>query len=185
MKSLSRIFVVLIILNLMIGTFALAGEKSKAEEQTFTISGLVGLPGVVMQGLPGNPVTDKNGNYSVAIEHGWSGTVMPVKEGYAFDPPSRSYSQVTATQTSQDFNANVITFIISGSVGQEGVTMIGLPDEVMSDSDGSYRTTIPYRWSGKVTPQKEGFIFTPPAKTYTPARKDQTYQNYVSNTTMP
>jgi len=33
----------------------------EATQQTFTISGSVGLPGVTMQGLPGAPVTDENG----------------------------------------------------------------------------------------------------------------------------
>src|SRR5512135_1530875 len=47
-----------------------------------------GISGVVMNGLPGNPSTDSNGYYSVALSIGWSGTVTPSKSGYTFTPSS-------------------------------------------------------------------------------------------------
>jgi hypothetical protein len=37
-----------------------------ASEQTCTISGTAGLPGVTLQGVPGAPVTDPQGHYSVS-----------------------------------------------------------------------------------------------------------------------
>ena len=39
------------------------------------------LPGVVMSGLEGNPVTDSNGAYDVTVAAGWSGTVTPTLVG--------------------------------------------------------------------------------------------------------
>jgi len=50
-------------------------------------------------------VTDVNGFYTAIVSYGWSGTVTPAKYGYAFDPNSRSYTNVTSDQTNQDYDA--------------------------------------------------------------------------------
>jgi len=76
----------------------------------FTISGAItsdGIPldGVIMNGLPGNPVTDANGFYTAEVGSGWSGTVAPIKQGYEFDPSERTYSDVDIDQPSQDYVA--------------------------------------------------------------------------------
>jgi len=42
------------------------------------------LFGVVMNGLPGQPVTDENGCYGEIVDAGWLGTVVPEKAGYTF-----------------------------------------------------------------------------------------------------
>ena len=72
---------------------------------TYTISGQVGIPGVEMLGLPGNTVTDENGLYSTTVDYGWTGTVMPRKEGYRLEPPSRNYNKVTADLNNQNYAA--------------------------------------------------------------------------------
>jgi hypothetical protein len=184
MKSFNRIIFAFIILNLTVGSFALAEESSKGEKKTFTISGSVGLARVVMEGLPGNVVTDEKGYYTATVERGWSGTVAPVKEGYTFDPPNRSYPKTTANQTNQNYVARIINLTISGSVGQEGVIMTGLPNNPVSYSDGTYETKVPYGWVGLVMPQKEGFIFTPHTKTYDFVRIDQINQDYIAKPLM-
>jgi hypothetical protein len=76
----------------------------------YEISGRItcfGLPvaNVNMVGL--GVITDVNGFYNTTIEDGWSGSVMPVKKGYAFEPVSRSYANVTSTQTSQNYAARL------------------------------------------------------------------------------
>jgi len=81
---------------------------------SYTISGAVtsgGLPlvGVIMSGLPGNPVTDANGFYSAKIGSGWSGKITPIKEGHAFNPAERTYTNVKAEQSSQDYTASAAT----------------------------------------------------------------------------
>ena len=65
----------------------------------------VGLPvaNVNMGGL--GVITDVNGFYYTTVADGWSGNVMPVKKGYTFDPNSRSYTNVTSTQTDQNYAA--------------------------------------------------------------------------------
>ena len=56
--------------------------------QTFVISGYVTtcgafpnpkfpISGVVMTGLPGNPITNSQGYYSATVPYDWSGTVTP------------------------------------------------------------------------------------------------------------
>jgi hypothetical protein len=50
-------------------------------------------------------VTDANGFYTTTVDQGWNGTVTPVKYGYTFDPNSRTYTNVTADLTAQDYNA--------------------------------------------------------------------------------
>ena len=76
---------------------------------TYTISGRVtldgaGLPGVVLNGLPGNPVTDEQGAYIATVDQGWSDTVTPTLACYTFTPPSATYANVTSNQT-QDYAA--------------------------------------------------------------------------------
>ena len=69
----------------------------------FTISGNTGTGGVTLGGLPGNPVSDGSGNYSATVPSGWAdGTVTPTKIGYTFSPASRTYTNVTSSQTGQE-----------------------------------------------------------------------------------
>lgn len=69
-----------------------------------------GLLGVTLGGLPGTPSTDGTGNYSATVDSGWSGTATPSKAGYTFSPVTRSYTNVTADQTAQDYTATLQIF---------------------------------------------------------------------------
>jgi Tol biopolymer transport system component/DNA-binding beta-propeller fold protein YncE len=80
---------------------------------TVTISGMVygkaeaSLDGVVLRGLPNTPITGLTGvpgYYEDKVPSGWSGTVIPFKTGYSFAPPSKTYSNITTSQTGQDYN---------------------------------------------------------------------------------
>ena len=78
-----------------------------------TIDGMVTFGGsplanVVMNGLPNNPLTNASGVYSAAVDYNWSGTVTPTLAGYIFSPVDRTYTNVTANQTTQDYTASVI-----------------------------------------------------------------------------
>jgi type II secretory pathway component GspD/PulD (secretin) len=153
----------------------------KATKVTYTISGTTGLNGVVMKGLPGNPVTDDKGNYSVTVEYGWSGTVTPAKEGYNFEPASRKYESVAAEQPVQNYTALLINYQISGSVGISGVVMSGLPGEPVTDKDGNYNALIGHGWGGTVTPTKEGYVFKPANRSYEKITQPQSNQNYTAS----
>jgi len=63
----------------------------------------VGIPGVTLRGLPGEPITNLSGYYSVQVESGWSGTIAPQKDNYTFTPVNRVYTALKIAQTAQDF----------------------------------------------------------------------------------
>ena len=84
----------------------------------YTITGTIldgeGVPlaGVPLEGVPDSiPVTDALGRYELVLLEGWSGTLTPVNPAYAFDPPSRSYSDLSADHLADDY-----TGIHGGSV---------------------------------------------------------------------
>ncbi len=90
------------------------GQNYTASSGAFTISGRVtagisSLQGVTLSGLPGDPVTDATGNYTATVPSGFSGTVTPTKAGYAFTPTSRTYTNITSNQTSQNYAGTVAT----------------------------------------------------------------------------
>lgn len=90
--------------------------------QSFTLSGTIteigggGLPGVTLAGLPGPPVTDANGLYTVTVPSGFSGTATPQKSGYAFSPTHRTYTNVTAHFVDQDYAASQGQLTVSPAV---------------------------------------------------------------------
>jgi type II secretory pathway component GspD/PulD (secretin) len=141
---------------------AMPAEDYKASDQMIVISGTAGVPGVVMKGLPGDPVAGPKGNYTTKVKYGQSLKVTPTLEGYEFIPPEKEYQVLTENQTNQDFAAKQFVYQISGSAGMAGVAMKGLPgDTVLTNEDGLYTATVPHGWSGTVTPDKPGHIFTP------------------------
>jgi hypothetical protein len=173
MKSSFRIVLMFLALGQAVTCFAM--ERA----ETFTISGSTGLPGVVMTGLPNNPITDQNGHYSVRVPSGWKGIVTPLKEGYVFDPPARTYDAVRADYTDENYGASVMTFRISGSVGAPDVIMQGLPGDHVTGNDGTYQATVLYGWSGTARPIKEGYNFQPTSRNYHNVKSDMDNQDYV------
>jgi photosystem II stability/assembly factor-like uncharacterized protein len=156
-----------------------------------TISGHVrtsdstGIDSVLMDGLPGDPITDTNGYYTASVDSAWSGIVKPTKAGYTFEPESTSYSSVTDDQET-DYLGTYLTYTISGyvhntdSVGVEGVGLSGLPGDPETDTGGYYSATVPYGWSGRVTPT-DTCVFDPEYRDYDSVTSDQTYQSYVED----
>ncbi|MDT8301526.1 MAG: hypothetical protein RQ760_08580 [Sedimentisphaerales bacterium] len=127
-----------------------------------TISGSTGLEGVKMEGLPGDVVTGSGGTYSAEVDWGFSGIVIPLKDGYEFNPSEYTYAAIATDQKNRNYTAKEITFTISGSVGVGGATLKGLPGRpVMSNPDGTYSVEVKYGWSGTITPEKAGYIFDP------------------------
>jgi hypothetical protein len=179
MKSLTRKITVLIVLSLATLSPAPAQTSPEGKIRTFTISGDAGLPGVMMKGLPGNPVTDNNGSYSAAVNSGWIGTVTPMKEGYSFEPASKIYTNVANDRAGENYAAKIITYTISGQVDMPGVEMQGLPGNPVTDENGLYSTTVDYGWAGTVKPVKEAYTFKPASRSYTKVTANQNNQNYA------
>jgi len=94
----------------------------------YTIAGNVGLPGVVMAGLPGDPITDARGYYTAKVPYGWSGTVRPRRDDCRFEPVSRVYDDVKAALTGQDYWSRGLTVATSSSAGGPEVLMIPTSD---------------------------------------------------------
>ena len=152
----------------------------------YVISGNTGVPGVTLSYVNGTPrtvVSDANGNYSIGVPAGWSGTVTPSRTAFVFSPPSRTYSNLASNQTAQNYAATIATFTITGNTGVGGVTLrywSGAFRTVVSDSSGNYSITVPYGWGGRVTPSKTGFVFSPVDRTYVNVITNQTGQNYTA-----
>ncbi|MEN6425056.1 MAG: hypothetical protein ABFE13_06825 [Phycisphaerales bacterium] len=151
---------------------------------TFKISGNVGLPGVRMNGLPQDVVTDEVGMYIASVNYGWSGIVTPKKPGFVFEPASRSCMRVTENLAQQDYIPRVITFTVSGQAGAPGVIMQGLPGEPVTDQDGNYRAQVEYGWSGAVAPCSEGLSFTPQERVYSAVTNDWNRENFKAEPQM-
>jgi hypothetical protein len=137
------------------------------------------VQGVVMSGLPGDPVTNIDGGYSCAVPPGWSGIVSPTLFGFFFEPPSTPYYNITSDLRS-DY-AGMRRFVtISGyvrSAGGEGISdvvMSGLPRKTSTDENGYYRGIVDEDWTGTVAPVKSGWMFSPKSTCYVALRGNQT-----------
>jgi len=182
MKSLKQIAILFVVFNLATVDSTLAQSASSGDKTpTYIISGTVGLSGVKMLGLPGEPISDSLGHYSAMVEKGWSSTVVPTREGIAFTPASKVYTNIIKNLTSENYVAKLITFTISGRVGVGGASMTGLPGEPVTDNEGRYETEVDYGWVGRISPIKEGYTFMPPVRNYSKVTSDLTNQDYVPN----
>jgi hypothetical protein len=161
----------------------LPNQDYVARVLAFIISGNAGASSVRMLGLPGDPVTDKNGFYTVTVPYGWTGTVVPNKEGCSFEPAQREYSTVMAPQPSQDYEARVrmltisdVVAFMSGSLREPiaGVKVTAEPggNSVMTDAKGRYAIQVPYGWTGRLVFSKEGLVFDPDSKPFTDVTSD-------------
>ena len=150
---------------------------------TYTISGSAGVAGATITYTGGSTTADGSGNYSFAVSYGWSGTATPSKTGYTFSPASRSYSNVTANQTAQDYTATAITYTISGSTGTAGagatITYTG-GSTTANGTTGNYSFSVLYGWTGTVTPSKTGYTFSPASRSYTNVTANDTNENYTA-----
>ncbi len=179
MKFLARTIIVLCIINLTAAGSASA-MMTASKDKTLTVSGSTGVPGVRMKGLPGDVVTDQNGYYSATVPRGFTGTIVPLKEGYTFTPASRIYSNVTSDQDSQNHVPEMLTFTISGNAGVSGATMQGLPGNVVTDQRGFYAVKLPYGWSGIVKPVRSSYRFRPAALNFTKIMVDQNGSDFLA-----
>lgn len=84
-------------------------EDYSAILPTFTIAGQITdadgdpISGVRITGLPGTPVTTLSGAYQATVTLGFNGTVMPTRAFCSFDPPQRTYGNVTSDMLAEDY----------------------------------------------------------------------------------
>ncbi len=75
-------------------------------------------------------------------------------------------------------------FVLSGSLGIDDVTLMGLPGDPNSLTNGTYSVTVDAGWSGTVTPEKEGYVFSPASRSYEPFTQDIRHEIYVAQATV-
>ncbi|MFC2160732.1 carboxypeptidase regulatory-like domain-containing protein [Acidobacteriota bacterium] len=118
-------------------------QQSDSRELTITIAAYSGtdwlisgtvtadstpLGGVVLDGLPGNPISNASGEYIVPVHSGWSGTVTPTLAGYTFNPTERSYNDVNEHISGQNFEAYYSRYL--------WIVTDSLPDGIKGESYG-------------------------------------------------
>jgi hypothetical protein len=130
---------------------------------------------------------DGDGNYSVSVEKGFSGSVTPTVDGMEFIPNSRQYSNVTASIQAQDYVGTAIsrTVRVSGSVRTVGGTPIGgaavsASNGAISSSTpaGTYSLTLPFGFSGTVQATHAAFTFRQP-RSFSNLQSDTDGQDFV------
>jgi predicted outer membrane repeat protein len=152
----------------------------------YLISGNAGVGGATLSYSDGTAKTatvDGGGNYSFTVSPNWSGMVTPSKPGYTFSPVYRTYTNVLADQTAQNYTTTAITYTISGNAGVVGVTLRytdGTSKTATADGSGNYLFSVSYNWSGMVTPSKPCFNFSPTNRSYTNILADQSNQDYTA-----
>ena len=111
--------------------WARLGGWSGSSTPQYSISGRVtaggsALPGVTISGLPGNPVTNGSGHYSVLVDAGWSGTAVPSRPYYAFSvlhqPMPLSRTDQTTDYATTLNQSLVVTSPATGLVWEAGTT---------------------------------------------------------------
>ncbi len=165
--------------------------------QMFTISGTItASPGsqplfdTTVSYSGGSTSTNSSGYYSFNVSYGWSGTVTPSRIGFSFNPPSRSYSNVTSDQANQNFGAELDMVNVTGTItsSTNGQPMVGVAvnstgsgwlPSTTTDASGNYLLILAAGTNAVVTPSKAGTTFSPPSRSYTNLTSDQTGQDFV------
>jgi hypothetical protein len=149
-----------------------------------TISGNAGVAGATLSytdGVARTVTSNSTGGYSLAVSYNWSGTVTPSRVGFTFNPVNIAYTNVTTNLIGQNYTATRIRFTISGNAGAAGAVMKyldGVAKSVTADATGNYSISVPYNWSGTITPTKAGAYFTPVNMVYTGVKANFVNQNY-------
>ena len=163
-----------------------SGQNYTPTLNLYTISGNAGVGGATLSYVDGTTKTvtaNSSGDYSFAVSYGWSGTVTPSRAGYTFVPANRPYASISINQTGQNYTATPVLLTISGNLGIGGATLRyvdGSPKTATADASGNYSFTVPYNWSGTVTPSKVCYAFSPANGNYINVVGNQPGQNYTA-----
>jgi hypothetical protein len=162
------------------------GTGSGTPPATVTISGYAGIAGATLSytdGIAKTATANGSGNYSFAVPVNWSGSVTPSSTGFTFSPASRTYTNVATDQSTQDFTAIPIVYIVSGNAGiAEAILNYtdGTAKTATADGSGLYRFSVSYDWTGTVTPSLAGYQFTPASRSYAHVLSDKAGEDYAA-----
>ncbi|MGE5248761.1 MAG: fibronectin type III domain-containing protein [Bacteroidota bacterium] len=82
------------------------------------------------------------------------------------------------------FTTRADYFTISGNAGTPSAAlsyMDGTAKSIIADASGNYLITVPYDWSGTVTPFKVRYKFSPASRSYSHVAANVTSQNYTAS----
>ena len=119
-------------------------------------------------------ITDNNGNYEAAVLTNGSYTITPMRQNYAFNPPSRSINYSGANLNNLDFTASLVTYTISGRVTNNGSALSGISislsgsqnGQTITDSNGNYSLPAAAEGNYVITPALAGYNFSPNSQTF-------------------
>ena len=154
--------------------------------------GTVGVPGVTITFSRGAGIatTDNTGSYSNTVPYKWTGTATASFTNGGFAVSNITYATaVIANQTAKNYTWTPPP-MISGKItrtgtttGVSGVTLTFSSGAgvAITSSNGSYSNTVPYNWTGVVTPATtNGGTFIPASKTFaTKVIANATVQNFT------
>ncbi|NCD42274.1 MAG: T9SS type A sorting domain-containing protein [Bacteroidia bacterium] len=175
----------------------ISGKDFAAAEVSFTISGTVAEGGVPIEGVDVTfenttkdilqvVTTASDGTYSCDVPYNWSGTATPSKTDYTFDPESKSYTNVLADVSDEDYEgysgglppgwgyvntgSNHTLFVQATAPKIDGVPLsYGSWIGVFYDDNGVEKCAGAIEWQGasspiiaaqgddSTTPEKDGF----------------------------
>ncbi len=149
---------------------------------------------ISFSGVAGTAISDTNGNYSMVIPYGWAGTATASFTNGGFAKPALTFKKITKNQTKKNFVWSpdpVISGTVTRSdtkVGLAGVTITGNNNGGVTTTDGSgnYSLTVPYKWTGVVTPSMAGGgTFKKPSVSYSNLTKSKAKQKFVWTPLVP
>ncbi|NPV42289.1 MAG: tandem-95 repeat protein [Anaerolineae bacterium] len=138
-------------------------------EVLLTISGNAGADGVTLTYTGGSTTSGTSGDYTFEVSYGWSGTVTPSLSGYIFTPASRSYSNLTADASSEDYLATPYgTQEIDLNEGWNLVSFRVHPtstdiEDVLASIEGNY--SLVYAWDAS-EPENSWLKYDPSAEPF-------------------
>lgn len=166
-----------------IGMVYITGQLKDAKGDPFTNATLTGFPETTH--------LNATGNFYGEVPTGWSGTVIPVAEGYTFTPDKIQVANLQSDLLNQVFTAFseqvVTTYLVSGIIkNQSGsplnnILITGLPTEIKTSVDGSYQVELPKGWSGVITPVSEKYVFNPVSIPINNLTTTLSNQNFVAS----
>jgi hypothetical protein len=154
--------------------------RCNSGNQYYCIAGSVGVPGVLMTGLPGGVVSDASGHYQALIRKDAQPMVIPMKEGFEFNPKGKIYNHVYEDLVDQNYHCKPARYAISGSIGRADVHLQGFPEPVTTDQYGNFSVLVPHGWQACVTPREEGLEFTPSTIQFSKVMRNMAHQNFTA-----
>ena len=151
-------------------------------------AGVAGVS-ITFSGGAGIAVSDVSGNYSLTVPYKWGGTAIASYTNGGFASPSISYSSLTSSQSGKNY-VWTPSPTITGRIARNGnsAPVSGLTvmagnggGSVVTGTNGYYVLTVPYGWSGVVTPVSgSGGSFAPATRNFSSrVTANQSGQNFT------